>query len=204
MPNKEPIFKAIFASRWSELPLIMRKHYANRPFCHDIVVAEGKMDIKFGWFIKLLSPFLRILGSLVPYQGENIPVTVHFMSEPHSNAFILEREFRFPHKKPFIFKSKLLVIQDDILVEVMRSGLGWKHRFFYDGQNVILKHRGYIFKIFGIYIPLPFMDFIIGIGHAEEQALSDDKFKMKMTINHPLMGEIYLYRGEFEINEALI
>lgn len=148
MQNNEPIFKTIFAEQWEALPIIMHKHYANRPFCQDIVVAQGKMDVKFGWFIWFLSPILRLLGSLVPYQGTDIPVTVRFMSEPNSNAFILQREFNFPNRKPFTFRSKLYPLHDDILVEVMRSGLGWKHRFFYDGQHVVLEHRGYVLRAF--------------------------------------------------------
>jgi hypothetical protein len=176
----------------------MHKHYANRPYCDDVVTATGKLDVKFGWLVKLLSPFLRLFGTLVPHQGQNIPVTVHFRSELDSKAFCLDRNFDFTETKPYIFYSRLVPLKEDIVIEFMKFGIGWKHRFYYDGTKVILEHRGYVWKLFGTIIPVP-INLFLGHGYAEEEALSNNTFHMKMNLTHPLFGKMYEYSGTFEV-----
>jgi len=156
------------------------------------------MDVEFGWLVGLLSPFLRIFGALVPHQGHNIPVTVHFRSEPDSAAYCLDRKFNFKNEKPYVFYSKMIQVKGDVIIELMKYGIGWKHRFYFDGEKVILEHRGYVWKIFGIIIPIP-LGLLLGKGYAEEKSLSDNRFRMKMNITHPLFGKMYEYRGVFEV-----
>ncbi len=178
----------------------MHKHYANRPYCDDVVTVEGKMDVEFGWLVKLMSPFLRIFGALVPYQGNDILVTVHFRSEPDSDVYCLDRTFNFPDKKPYIFYSRLTPIKDDIVIEFMKYGIGWKHRFYWNGEKVILEHRGYVWNFFGMTIPIP-LGLILGKGYAEEEAIDDNSFRMRMNIIHPIFGKMYEYRGVFGVVE---
>lgn len=198
MKQSQPIFKSIFGKSWDSLPPVMHKHYANRPYCDDTITAEGKMDIEFGWIIRVFSPFLRLFGSLVPRQGKDIPVTVRFRSQPNSNIFCLDRIFKFPNKKPYRFYSELTPISEDIVIEFMKYGLGWKHRYYYDGKKVILEHRGYVLKLFGNIIPVP-LDLCFGRGYAEEIALNENSFRMRMNIKHALFGKMYEYRGVFDI-----
>jgi len=198
MKKAVPIFQSIFGKQWFLLPPVMHRHYSNRPYCDDEVAINGKMDIEFGWLVKLLTPFLRIFGTLVPHQGRDIPVTVRFRSERDSAAFCLERTFNFNNRKSYIFFSKMVQIKDDVVVEWMKFGMGWKHRYYYDGKKVILEHRGYVWKIFGMVIPIP-LGLLLGKGYAEEKSLGLNSFRMKMYIIHPLFGKIYEYRGVFEV-----
>lgn len=198
MTSTSPIFQSIFAAQWEKLPPVMHKHYSNRPYCNDVVTVKGKMDVEFGWLVKLLSPFLRIFGALVPYQGNDIPVTVHFRSEPDSASYCLDRTFYFPDKMPYVFYSKMVSVKDDIIIEFMKYGIGWKHRFYYHDDKVILEHRGYVLKIFDKLIPIP-LGLLLGRGYADEEALDDNCFRMKMNITHPVFGKMYEYRGRFEV-----
>ena len=198
MTSNKPIFQSVFAEQWDTLPPVMHKHYANRPFSNDVVTVVGKMDIEFGWLVRLFSPFLRLFGVLVPYQGVDIPVTVKFRSEADSIAYCLDRTFNFPNKKPYIFYSRMVHLKDDIIIEFMKYGIGWKHHYYFKNNKVILEHHSYVWKIFNITIPLP-IGLLFGRGYAEEEAISDNKFKMKMNITHPLLGKMYEYRGEFEV-----
>ncbi len=200
--NAEPTFKSVFGESWDNLPPVMHKHYANRPFSDDVVVVEGKMDIEFNWLAKLLSPLLRMFGTLVPYHGNDIPVTVSFLSEPDSHAYCLSRVFNFPGKKPFHFNSKMVQIEGDDIVEFMKFGIGWRHRLYYNGEKVVLEHRGYVWKLFGKIIPTP-VGLFLGKGYAEEIPLTDNSFRMKMNITHPWWGKVYEYRGEFEVTKEL-
>jgi len=198
MTTSQPIFQPVFGEQWDNLPPVMHKHYANHPFSNDVVTAVGKMDVEFGWLIKLFSPFLRLLGALVPYQGKDIPVTVKFRSEPESSVYCLDRTFNFPNKKPYIFYSKMVHIKDDVIIEFMKYGIGWKHHFYYRDNKVILEHHSYVWKFFNVIIPVP-VGLFLGRGYAEEEAINENKFRMKMNITHPLFGKMYEYRGEFEV-----
>jgi len=200
MTTQDPIFKSIFAEQWATLPVVMHKHYANRPFSDDVGKVEGKMDVEFGWLVKLLSPMLRLVGALVPYQGKDIPVTVAFRSEPDSNRFCLDRTFNFPQKKPYVFFSRMVPIERDIVVELMKYGIGWKHRFYYKDDKVILEHIGYAWNVLDKMLPIP-LGLLLGHGYAEEQALDENSFQMKMNITHPLFGKMYEYRGVFKVTD---
>ena len=198
MSDLQPIFQSIFNADWQNLPPVMHKHYANRPYSDDVVTVSGKMDVEFGWLVRLMSPLLRVFGALVPYQGNNIPVTVHFRSRHDSNLYCLDRTFNFPNKEPYVFFSKLTPINIDIVVELMKYGIGWKHRFYWNGEKVILEHRGYVWKLSGMTVPVP-LGLILGKGYAEEEAIDDNNFRMKMNITHSVFGKMYEYRGFFAI-----
>ncbi len=192
-----PIFASIFGASWSDLPPVLHKHYANRPFSHDVVTVEGMMEVAVSPLARILSPLLRVAGALVPYEGENIPVTVHFRSEPDSRAFCFDREFRFPGKPPYHFRSRMEPIGGNEVIEYMGLGIGWRAAYTYGGGKVSLTHKGYVWRIFGIRIPLP-LELLLGKGSAEEKALDDTTFRMKMDIVHPWFGEVYRYGGEFK------
>lgn len=195
----EEIFKPIFGKSWERLPPVMRQHYANRPYSNDIKIAEGKMDISFGKIFKFFSPLFRFLELLVAYEGKDIFTRVTFRSEENSNALCFDREFFFP-EKPLRFFSKVFPIQGDEVVEVMKCKIGWRCSYSYENGKVLLKHRGYNLALFGFFIPLP-ITFLVGEGYAQEEAISENEFRMKMTITHFLFGKIYEYKGHFKITE---
>lgn len=196
--NKQPIFKSIFGSSWNNLPVVMQKHYANRPYSDDIITVKGKMDIEFNWFGKLCTPLFRIFGTLIPYQGKNIETIVHYKSSQRDNSFSFDRILHFPNKKPFHFKSRMVPIKGKKVIEYMGFGLGWCMNYEYEDNVIKLKHLSYVVRILGLNIPVP-LSIFIGKGYAEETATSDNGFKMFVTITHPLWGKIYEYRGKFNI-----
>ncbi|NRA88958.1 MAG: DUF4166 domain-containing protein [Rhizobiales bacterium] len=200
MQKKEPIFKSVFNEQWDNLPPIMLKHYANRPYSNDSYIATGKMDIEFSWLMQIAAPLLTLFGTLVPIKGRDIKTTVTFNSEIDSPAFRLDRIFNFDDKKPFVFESKLIQVEKNIMLEIMKSGICWKHQFSFEDNKVVLKHIGYYVLIFEKLIPLP-ISWLFGKGYAEEWAISDNEFKMKMMIEHPIFGTIYTYSGQFKIED---
>lgn len=193
-----PIFQSVFGEQWQTLPPVMHQHYANRPCSHDTVIVEGTMDISFGTLAKILNPLLRILGALVPYQGTHIPTTVTFRSEPDSNAFCFDRAFHFPEKPVYHFRSRMIPQGGNLIIEYMRFGIGWRTAYTYEQGKVFMRHKGYVWKLFGIVIPLP-LALLFGKGYAEEEAISDTSFRMRMEVVHPLWGEVYAYQGTFKV-----
>lgn len=196
--DKEPIFKEIFSDDWDKLPIVMKKHYANRPFSDDVNICQGVMDIEFNWLGKLCTPLFKLFGTLIPYQGKGIKAVVKCGSSKIDNSFSFDRSLYFPNKKPFYFRSKMVPLRNNELIEFMKFGIGWHMKYEYEDNLVKLKHIGYVINIFGLRMPIP-LALLLGKGYAQEKALSDDEFEMFVTIIHPLWGKIYEYRGQFKI-----
>jgi hypothetical protein len=196
---KNSLFSEVFGSVWQTLPPVMHKHYANRPYSTDKVVAKGTMDISRSWLAHILAPLFWLAKTLVPYNGKQVPVTVYYRSDPSSPSIYFDRHFFFPGKSPYRFSSRMEHIKDAQLVEWMHLGIGWSLEYQWDGSKVILAHRGYVWRCCGKLISLP-LDWLIGVGYAEEEAISADQFRMEMHLTHPLFGKIFSYKGIFTID----
>jgi predicted DCC family thiol-disulfide oxidoreductase YuxK len=196
--QQEPIFKAVFGDDWEALPSIMHKHYANRPYSNDATVVEGTMDVTCSGMIRYLSPLFWLMGGIPPVTATNVPVTVNFTSDKNTAAFHFHRVFYFHHRKAYSFQSNMFSIGGDELIERMRFGLCWRLRCCWEDEKVKLKHQGYALQLFGCLIPLP-LTLLLGAGNAEEVALSDNSFSMRVDITHPWWGNIYTYKGQFSV-----
>jgi len=176
----------------------MKKHYANRPFCNDVSTVKGKMNVMCKWYFK---PLLWLSGTAPPYNSNNIDVTVNFKSSTENDGFTLERIFRYKNKqKPFYFRSRMHHIAKNEVIEIMRYGFCWHIHYGYDGEKVILSHKGYSLRILGYNIRLP-ITYVIGASNAFEKAIDDNSFYMSATVTHWLFGVIYQYQGNFKVKK---
>ena len=196
----EPIFKDIFGTSWQDLPPVMHKHYLNRPYTDDVNTVEGVLDVMCAGPIKVLSPLFWLMGGIPPQNEKNVPVTVRFESNPDTKEFHFNRTFHFKERKPYQFQSKMIQTSGNELIEIMRFGFGWRMNYFWEDNRVKLKHKGYVFKIFSRYIPIP-LTFLMGEGNAEETAIDDDNFNMQVNITHPWWGKMYEYKGHFKVTK---
>ena len=194
----DPIFKAVFGKSWVALPPVMKKHYANRPFSNDHTFVKGTIDIFCKAPLIWLAPLLQVMGQIPAKNANNIPVTVDFQSSYKNSGFQFNRLFYFIENKPYAFRSYMLQIAGDEVIEVMRFGIGWKTRYYWDGDKIVLSHRGYAIKFFNWFLPLPFT-LLLGKSYAEERAVDDNTFDMLTHITHPWWGKIYQYKGRFEV-----
>ncbi|MFK8067705.1 MAG: DUF4166 domain-containing protein [Gammaproteobacteria bacterium] len=198
--QKDPIFKNIFAESWNDLPPVMKKHYANYPYSDDITVVDGILDFSCSGPIKWFAPLFWLMNGIPPLNETNVPVSVSFESDKNSNAFHFNRVFHFNNRKPYHFRSKMIQTKGNEVIEVMRFGFCWKMNYLWEENRVMLKHKGYLFKLFKFHIPIP-IEFILGKGYAEEVAVDDKTFEMQVNISHPLWGEIYRYTGRFVVKQ---
>lgn len=193
-----PIFQSIFGQDWSNLPTVFKKHYANRPYTNDRFFVHGELDVMGKAPLTWIAFVMRAMGQIPVHNERSVPVTVSFESEADSRYFIFNRVFMFRRARPYVFRSKMIQTRDNEVVELMRMGLGWKLAYRWDGNKVVLSHRGYVLKCFGHLIPLP-LTLILGAGYAEEHAIDDNNFRMITYITHPWWGKIYEYKGHFEV-----
>lgn len=195
-----PVFAKVFGNDWQKLSPFMKRRFGNRPYSHDMVLVNGTMTIKSSLWMHFIRPFLKLSGALIQQDGENIPVTVKFKSELNSAKYWFDREFKF--SQPIYFKSYMMNIKDNVMVEFMRFNIGWRSKFSVDGDNILMSHHGYVFRFFNILIPLP-IGLLLGKCNVVERQISEDSFAMEMSLVHFLFGKIYEYKGVFSIDELL-
>ena len=176
----------------------MKKHYSNKPFSTDKTIVEGQMNIKGNFLARWLMPAFKLLGILVPYQENGVKTIVTYSSEADSRLFAFDRIFYFSGREAYNFSSRMLQIKDNVVIEIFKLNLVWKMKYVYEENKVRLLHRGYFLKIHKLFIPLP-LEAIIGKGYAQEYALSDDEFAMKMQLVHYLFGVFFEYSGKFKV-----
>src|SRR5690606_28178496 len=61
----QPIFQPIFAQDWDRLPAVMKKHYANRPYCQDRTIVDGRMSVEYRGLLQLDRKSTRLNSSHV-------------------------------------------------------------------------------------------------------------------------------------------
>jgi len=197
-PAEQPIFKSIFADAWTKMPVVMHKHYRNRPYCNETTKVEGHLDVMCAGPIKLFAPLFWLMGGIPPANEHNVHVTVSFQSDPDTRALHFIRDFHFRGRKAYRFHSRMIQTLGNEVIEILKFGFGWRMRVVYEEDRVKLLHRGYVLHLFGLFLPIP-LTWILGAGNAEEVAVNDDTFRMSVNIVHPWWGKVYQYNGQFKI-----
>jgi predicted DCC family thiol-disulfide oxidoreductase YuxK len=116
-----PLFAHVLGDDWQTLSPVMKKRFSNRTYSNDMVVVTGTMTIKSSRWMRFIKPVLKLTGALIQQDGENIPVIVKFRSEPNTSKYWFDREFSF--NQPVRFKSYMMNIKNNIMVEWFFSGL---------------------------------------------------------------------------------
>ena len=201
MSSQEPIFQHILQPTWQQMPAVLHQRYANRANTNDKVVVDGVLNVHVSRWMKFWSPLLRLCGALLPYAGKDIPVQVCFQSFPNSNHVGFYRTFHFPKQGEVKFRSRLVPVKGDEVLEKMRFGLAWKMRYAYEDNKAKLLHKGYVLCLGKLKIPMP-VYLILGKAYAYETATSDNGFDMYFEIIHPLFGKIFGYDGSFTLTQV--
>lgn len=191
----------IYGASAENLPAVLKNRYANRPFRQDKVVVTGTINITFSKVFSVVSPLFRLTGALVPYPAKNIPVTVEFTSSKNSNVVIMHRTFYYENRKPYHFTSRVIHINNNVVLEVMRFSLASRLIYFYDNEVITMDYGGYVFKLGKWLIPLP-LGWFIGKFHAFEKKESDDSFSMAVIMIHPLFGKTFQYDGRMTLAKS--
>ncbi len=201
-PGTQPIFQAIFGKYWGSMPELFKQRYNNHAYTKQCIQLTGKVNITTSRLFSLLSPLMRLVGALVPYSGKQVSVCVSCISKEDSPFIYMQRLFHYPKKKkPLKFNSRFLITKDNTVIELMRFGLGIKMNYSYQDTCIQLTHISYVWRIFGLNIPLP-LSFILGRANGHEKLESPSCFSMMVKINHPLMGQIFRYSGSFTLENS--
>ncbi len=197
MKNTDPIFKQILGDNWDELGTVIQAHYFLKPYSDDYICVSGEMDeIHHSTIAKLLIPFGLLFGAIVPYNDNQVPIDVHYNSNPNKATLYWDRVFKFNKHKTFHFKSYMEQHSGNEVIEYVRFGIGMKLAVTTENDAIIFHGKGYVVKIMGIKIPLP-ISLLFGNAYIEERPIDNTHFSMKMIIKHPLFGIMFRYSGQF-------
>ena len=196
---KEPVLKQALKQDWDSLAPVIRAHYGLAPFTTQQIRGEGKMqNVSHSAFAKLLIPFARLVGALIPYQGREVPVQVVNRSRPDGPAYYWERVFHFPGRRPFPFPSRMLCSGDHEITEYVRFGFGIRLKLSVKDGALVETDHGYVLTLGPISIPLP-MNLLMGWASIEESPVSASEFEMRMVLKHPVFGQTFAYDGRFAL-----
>ena len=193
-----PIFQHAFGESWSSLPRVMRDHYAVRERSNDQVEVSGHLDVEVQWWLRIVA---RLTGMLVPYEGQNGPVSVVFKAGERPRSLVFDRTFQFPGRRAVSFRSSMEVLDNGDCVEFMKFGFRWRLKYSLEGKTVVLRHRGYVWRLAGFSMLLP-ISWLFGEGFAEETPLNDTDFSMRTHTTHRLLGQTFGYAGRFTITQV--
>jgi predicted DCC family thiol-disulfide oxidoreductase YuxK len=202
MPISTSFYDSIFAYQKETVAQVFQKRYRNHYFSSDKTIMHGKLDINFTRAFRILLPLYKLTGTLVPYEGADVPTDVSLSSATNSRIITMLREFKFKNHKTCYFKSKLLHYKKDIFLELTAGKIAWKFKFKYHNDKLIMQHIGYGLYVCNRCLPIPFLSLLIGKPYAEETAIDDSNFAMSLILQHPLLGKLFTYKGKFTIMDV--
>jgi hypothetical protein len=201
MAPDTPIFRILLREEWDRLGEVIRHHYFLRPFSNDYVCVTGTMhEVHHSRVAKLLLPIAQLFGALVPHRGIDVPIQVHYNAQPDRDTLHWDRVFHFPGRKPFHFRSYMEHAGDNCVIEFVRFGVGMRLRVTAEDGALVFRDEGYIWRLFGVDVPIP-VGLLLGRAYVEERPVDAQNFSMRMSLRHPLLGELFRYSGSFSLDQ---
>ena len=198
---QKSLIQMIFNEEYIHIPSILQKHYSLIPYTTDNVLLNGVINVSIARMFNLITPLFKIINGPPPYAQQNIPVTVNFSSKHNSNHLSLYRAFHYTDRRIHNFNTKIIYHKDNIVLECMRFNFVAKLVYSSQPNKIIIDYGGYFLKIGGLLIPLP-LKWIIGKFSAYQEQIDDAKFIMLLKLEHRLFGQVYQFRGTFNIEKV--
>tara|TARA_Y100001934_G_scaffold146833_1_gene176416 strand:- start:214 stop:609 length:396 start_codon:yes stop_codon:yes gene_type:complete len=122
--TKSPVFRTVLGEGWEDLADVVRRDYFLTPASDDYICVTGEMsEVRHSNVAKLLIPVGLLFGAIVPYQGKNMPVDVHYRSDPANSNIYWDRVFKFD-RGDFHFRSHMEPVAQNEVIEFVRFGIG--------------------------------------------------------------------------------
>ncbi len=195
----DSVFQKILGDSWDELGDVVKRHYFLKPYSDDYICVSGVMsEIYHSNIAKLFLPFGMLFGAVVPYRGKNVPIDVHYSCCKNDANIYWDRVFKFPERNHYHFKSHMEHTGDNEVIEFVRFGVGMRLTVTAENGAMVFRDAGYIWRLFGRDIPIP-VGLLFGRAYVEERPVDENKFAMRMVLEHPLFGVMFRYEGAFNL-----
>ncbi len=201
-PQEHAPIRQALGEDWPALGLVIRRHYDLPPHTQARLSVEGVMSVEVSPVGRLFVTAGRLFDALVPFRGEGIPVTVRNWSRPDSRAMFWHRTFRYPGRRPVVFRSRMEYAGGADIVEYVKYGLGIRMRLSAEGENLRYDSRGYQWDLGPLTLRIPDW-LLLGKATIHEIPESAERFRVEFTIDHPLWGRTFGYAGRFVFQDPI-
>ncbi len=200
MNTRIPEFKTALGSDWDKLPQVILDHY-DIPNKFDRLVVKGVMDeVQLKPILRLAMPVLRFLGALVARPGKNVPTTLINYITSEKEGMQWERTFHFPDGDETFF-TKMVADGSGQIIEYVKFGLGIRLKVWVEDDCLHYLQKSYVLNLFD-RLKLPFPNWLgLGTGWIKESVVDQETFRVDFGIDHPLLGKVFGYSGNFKIVE---
>jgi Domain of unknown function (DUF4166) len=186
-------------SAWMRLPPAVRARFAETA---DAVDYGGEFEIIRASLIgRMIAWACQLIGTpVVPRTGNDVPAIVHV--EASERGVEWRREYRWPGLAPIIVRSTKVVSTDGTLVEELPARLCMTLCVYEEAGALHFVSRGYYFDVAlpgarrHVRLMLPSW-LTPGTTHVQHIDQTAGWFRFSMTVNHPLLGEVFHQTGLF-------
>jgi hypothetical protein len=187
--NKYSIMQQALGDQWQLLPVALRSHYQL-----NANTDTGFLDISYPRFMQWPLNFLRLFGVLINRCEDAVPVTVNKHMSGHSQYWY--RHINFQNGQCMKFKTKWVYAQNNEVIEYVNPLLGLRMSVSVINKQLHYTGKCFVLKLWHLLIPIP--EWLL-LGHTQivEVAINDSEFAMDFSLNHPVFGWLFRYKGVF-------
>ncbi|MCC2637077.1 MAG: hypothetical protein K0Q68_796 [Moraxellaceae bacterium] len=189
------LFRKKLGDDWNSAPSHIQARFNQDLPPGTSVRYEGRMQVSATLPGKFLGWLMMRTGALMPYEGEDVPVFIEVWTDEEKTVH-KRRTYSFPGKPPFVFQSRMQLLDDGRIAEHVGGGLGMYVSLRCDSAGLHFTDAGYFMQVATIRLPLPSA---LGPGRVVLAHLDvgAEEFDVKIDISHPLFGKLFTQSGRF-------
>lgn len=189
------------AAGWRRLTPMIRARFGTSAEATDTCYHGAMSKVRCSFAGYLLAQLCRLIGTpLAPYEGEEVPISVHVHEDRATGGVVWDRRYFFPGKAPITVTSTKVIEQGQVLLECVGGGFGMRLRVYEQDRALHFLSQHYFWRWGRIRLRLP--DWLTpGVAHVVHSDLGAGRFRFEMTIEHPLLGVTFYQDGSFAEEE---
>ena len=179
---------------WHKLPRLIQKHY--EVSSDEDTCLEGTMTIAYPNFMLPMIWLIHQFGGLILRRDTDVHTRVQKSANATGKILNWHRTLTYRDGKVDYFRSQMAGLGEQELTETIGYGFGLRLKVEVCNGDLVYRSNGHYWQCGRLHLTIP--DWLmLGSATISEHALSESKFYLNFTINHPVWGETYSYRGTF-------
>jgi len=196
----DPTYRQLLGeAAWERLSPAIRLRFGLKPAIGCRLRYRGQMLAvrcsRLGW---LLAQLCRLIGTpLATGRGRAVPTLVDVYPEAEGGGIVWRRLYGFPGRRPNRVVSIKRPDASHGLIECVGGGFGMALDVFEREASLHFRSRAYFWDFGGRRLPIPAL-LTPGVTHVVHSDEPDGRFRFRMTIRHPWLGETFFQDGVFQ------
>ena len=187
------LMERVLGDDWHKLPSVIQRHYQISSGQQSRL--QGTMEISYPSYLLPMIWLIHLFGGLVLWRGQAVPVQVDKWAAP-GEVLHWQRIMTYPDGKIDYFRSQMHYSAAHKLIETIGFGFGLRLRVDVLNGDLLYRSNGHFLRCGTFQLNIPDW-LLLGSASISEHAVSADEFYLDFTIEHPLLGVTYYYRGNF-------